>query len=98
MYSVDTTSQFEHSIKICKMRGKRIDDLWDVVAILMEEGCLPASFFPHQLTGRYAGLWECHIEDDWLLIWRQDDRQLTLLLTDTGTHLDLFGKKGINHE
>ena len=55
-------------------------------------------FFPHQLAGRYAGLWECHIEDDWLLIWRQDDRQLTLLLTDTGTHLDLFGKKGINHE
>ena len=93
MYSVDTTSQFEKSVKICKMRGKRIQDLWDVVAILVEDGHLPEAYSPHVLTGRYAGLWECHIEEDWLLVWRQDDRQLTLLLTDTGTHDDLFGKK-----
>lgn len=94
MYSVGTTSQFEKSVKICKQRGKRIQDLWDVVAILMEYGYLPEEFDPHSLTDEYAGLWECHIEDDWLLVWRQNDKQLTLLLTDTGSHEDLFGKKG----
>ncbi|MBR4547831.1 MAG: type II toxin-antitoxin system YafQ family toxin [Paludibacteraceae bacterium] len=93
MYSVGTTAQFEKSVKICKMRGKRIQDLWDVVAILVEEGCLPEAYSPHMLSGVYAGLWECHIEEDWLLVWRQNDKQLTLLLTDTGTHEDLFGKK-----
>ncbi len=35
---------------------------------------------------------ECHIQPDWLLVWQQDDEQLTLLLIDTGTHSDLFGK------
>ena len=94
MYKVDTTSQFEKSVKICKMRGKCLQNLWDVVAILMEDGCLPDEFSPHVLTGVYAGLWECHIEDDWLLVWRQDDKRLTLLLTDTGTHDYLFGKQG----
>ncbi len=94
MYSVDTTNQLEKSLKECKRQGKRIDNLWEVVAILMEDGCLPAEFKPHMLTEELAGLWECHIEDDWLLIWRQDDRKLTLLLTDTGTHQYLFGKKG----
>ena len=94
MYSVDTTDQFERSVKDCTRNGKRMEDLWDVVAILMEDGCLPAEFKPHMLHDKYAGCWECHIEDDWLLIWRQNDKQLTLLLTDTGTHTYLFGKKG----
>jgi len=58
-------------------------------------GWLPACRVqPHMLHDKYAGCWECHIEDDWLLIWRQNDKQLTLLLTDTGTHTYLFGKKG----
>ena len=35
-------------------------------------------------------LWECHIQGDWLLIWSQDDTELILLFTDTGTHSDLF--------
>lgn len=98
MYSVDTTARFERSVRECKRQGKRIEDLWDVVAILMEDGCLPAEFKPHVLTEEFAGLWECHIEDDWLLIWRQNDKQLTLLLTDTGSHEYLFGKKGEKNE
>lgn len=42
------------------------------------------------LIGKYAGLWECHIQGDWLLIWSQDDTELILLFTDIGTHSDLF--------
>ena len=40
--------------------------------------------------GKYTGCWECHLEPDWLLIWRQNDYALELILVDTGTHSDLF--------
>ena len=35
--------------------------------------------------------WECHIEPDWLLVWEQNDTELTLLMIETGTHSDIFG-------
>ena len=67
--------------------------LWDAVRILMDEGSLPDSYSPHQLHSQLAGYWECHIEDDWLLIWKQNDRNLTLVLTNLGSHEELFHKK-----
>ena len=45
---------------------------------------------PHKLSVSYEGLWECHIKGDWLLIWQQNDTELILIMTDTGTHADLF--------
>ena len=59
----------------------------------MEEGKLPDYYNPHLLHDEYAGYWECHIEDDWLLVWKQNDRKLTLVLTNTGSHEELFRKK-----
>lgn len=58
--------------------------------MLKETGKLPAQYKPHKLSGNYAGLWECHIKPDCLLVWLQDDNKLTLILTNTGTHSDLF--------
>ena len=89
-YIVHTTSKFEKDIKRCKKRGLDINLLLDVVEILQEKGTLPAKYRPHKLSGKYSGLWECHIQSDWLLIWAQNDNELTLLLTNTGTHSDLF--------
>ena len=43
----------------------------------------------HQLTGNMAPLWECHIENDWLLVW--DENETTVTLMQTGTHGDIFG-------
>ncbi|WP_455992874.1 type II toxin-antitoxin system RelE/ParE family toxin, partial [Prevotella sp.] len=59
--------------------------------ILVEKGSLPQNYKPHKLSGKYRGLWECHLQPDWLLIWFQDDDKLILQLIDTGTHSDLFG-------
>lgn len=67
--------------------------LRDVVDLLSEDGVLPDEYDSHLLHEEYAGLWECHIEEDWLLVWRQNDNKLTLLLTNTGSHEDLFSKK-----
>jgi len=49
------------------------------------------NYRPHKLSGEYDNCWECHIKSDWLLIWEQNDTELTLLFTGTGTHSDLFG-------
>ncbi|MDD6553918.1 MAG: type II toxin-antitoxin system YafQ family toxin [Prevotellaceae bacterium] len=56
----------------------------------METGKLPAKYHPHILKGIYHDIWECHLEPDWLLLWKQDEEELVLLLVDTGSHSDLF--------
>ena len=44
----------------------------------------------HILTGIWSGYHECHIQPNWLLIYKIDNNQLILTLTRTGTHSDLF--------
>ena len=63
----------------------------EVVTLLAETGTLPSRYRPHKLTGDWQGFWECHIQPNWLLIWEQHEKELVLILTDTGTHSDLFG-------
>ncbi|MEE3448071.1 MAG: type II toxin-antitoxin system YafQ family toxin [Bacteroidales bacterium] len=58
--------------------------------MLSETGSLPSKYRPHILHGTYEGYWECHIQSDWLLVWDQNDTDLVLLMTDTGTHSDIF--------
>ncbi len=94
MYTIRTTQAFDKDVKRCKKKGCNMYLLREVVDLLEENGCVPESYKPHMLHNEYAGLWECHIEENWLLVWRQNDRQLTLLLTNTGSHQYLFGKKG----
>ena len=93
MYIIRTTQEFDRDVKLCKKAGRNMHLLREVVDMLSEDGCLPESYKPHMLHDKYVGLWECHIEENWLLVWRQNDNKLTLLLTNTGTHEDLFGKK-----
>lgn len=61
-----------------------------VLSLLINDGHLPPQYRPHKLSSKFNYSWECHINSDWLLLWQQDDRELTLLLIDTGTHSDLF--------
>lgn len=68
-----------------------MDELENVVNILLSEGCLPAKYRPHKLSGELNDIWECHIRTDWLLLWKQDDESLIMLMTNTGTHADIFG-------
>lgn len=90
MYEVIYTGQFKRSFKKCIKRGLNVKTFTDALDILQEKGSLPHEYRPHKLTGQYSGCWECHLEPDWLLIWRQDDVVLELILVDTGTHSDLF--------
>jgi len=89
-YSVDVTNQFKKDFVACYYRGLNPKLLVTAVEILATEGKLPQEYKPHPLRGNYEGFMECHIQPDWLLVWKQEDNNLTLLLTNTGTHSDLF--------
>ena len=52
----------------------------------------PPKYQDHALAGDYRGHRECHIQPDWLLIYKINDRELLLTLTRTGTHSELFDK------
>lgn len=89
-YRIIPSKRFQKDLKRCEKRGYNMELLKIVIGLLADSGELPATYRPHKLSGDYSGCWECHIKNDWLLIWEQDDMQLTLLFTGTGTHSDLF--------
>ena len=90
MYEIKYTNRFKKDVKRCQKRGLDLKLLRDVVDILATTGSLPPKYKAHPLSGNYKNRMECHIQPDWLLIWMQNDKELVLLFTETGTHSDLF--------
>ena len=91
-YRVRVSNQFKKQYKICIRRGLDVELIDTAMRILSEKGKLPQVYRPHKLKGKHKDIWECHIEPDWLMIWEQNDTELTLLFLETGTHADLFNK------
>ncbi len=91
-YSVKLTNQFKKDYKLAMKRGLKIELLDEIVVLLAMGEPLPERNRDHALTGNWIGHRECHIQPDWLLIYRIEDDVLVLNLTRTGTHSDLFGK------
>jgi mRNA interferase YafQ len=89
MRRVAQRRRFRDDLKRQKRRGKDIGDLIAAVELLADDGTLPSAYRPHKLSGAWSGVWECHIEPDWLLIYVVTD--VEVLLIRTGTHADLFG-------
>ncbi len=90
MYSINYTNRFKKDLRRCQRRGLNIQLIMDAVSILERDGVLPEKYKAHKLKGNRQDQWECHIEPNWLMVWEQDDEQLTLLFLETGTHSDLF--------
>ena len=88
MRRIAQRKQFRDDLKRQKRRGKNIDDIIAAVELLAEQGALPSAYRSHKLSGEWSGVWECHIEPDWLLIYIVTDDEV--LLIRTGTHADLF--------
>ena len=91
-YTIKTTGQFKKDFKLAMKRGLKIDLLEAVIRALARGESLPDRNKDHALTGNWVGHRECHIQPDWLLVYRIEDDVLVLTLTRTGTHSDLFGK------
>ena len=84
------TSRFKKDYKLCMKRHLDMDLIDDVIRILARGETLPAVYKDHALSGDWSGYRECHIQPDWLLIYRSEDDVLVLTLARTGTHSDLF--------
>ncbi len=90
MLKIQYQAKFKKDYKKIIKRGYNPEDFKTVVKILVSGNPLPKKYRDHDLSGNYIGFRECHINPDWLLIYRIDNDILTLTLVRTGTHSDLF--------
>ena len=90
-YRVFKAKRFRKSLKKMIRRGKDINKINDVILKLAMGESLPPQYRDHALSGDLEGLRDCHIENDWVLLYfYTTNGELILTLTDTGTHADLF--------
>ena len=89
-YQIEMSTRFKKDYKLAQKRGYNMNLLKEVIDILANGEQLPGKYLDHPLSGDYRGSRECHIEPDWLLIYRIEKDLLVLGLTRTGTHSDLF--------
>jgi mRNA interferase YafQ len=86
------TAQFKKDYKLALKRGLDINLLDDIIRLLAKGESLPEKNRDHMLSGSWAGHRECHIQSDWLLVYRMENDVLLLILSRTGSHSDLFSK------
>jgi len=90
MLKVRYSTKFKKDFKVIVKRGYDISLFEEVLNLLREEKPLPEKYSDHALKGDYIGHRECHITPDWLLIYKKENDMITLSLTRTGSHSDLF--------
>ncbi len=90
MYRPVYTRQFERDLKLAVRRGKDLDKFKIIARSLLAGQLLDPIHRDHRLAGNYAGRRDCHIESDWLLIYKIEDERL--IFERMGTHSDLFKK------
>ena len=90
MLKVVLSNRFRKDLKLARKRNLNLDLLRTVVNVLACGEELGKQYRDHDLTGNYAGFRECHVQPDWLLIYRIEQDELELFLFRTGSHSDLF--------
>lgn len=91
-YELEYGGKFLKDLKLAKRRGLDLSQLRTVIDMLQDEIPLPPKYRDHLLTGDYKGFCECHINSDWLLIYKKKEAIQVISLYRTGTHSDLFKK------
>ena len=95
VFEVQMTNKFKKSIDLSYARNFNLQLLLEVIELLAKNKKLSKKYYPHELKGQYKGVFECHINPDWLLMWEEDKNKLVLLLLNTATHADFTGKKRV---
>lgn len=88
MRNIFQTSQFKKDFKGIKSRGKDLEKLKSVVKVILAGEPMEERHHDHPLSGKWTGSRDCHVEPDWVLIYRIDGD--CLYLERTGSHSDLF--------
>ncbi|PID84210.1 type II toxin-antitoxin system mRNA interferase toxin, RelE/StbE family [Candidatus Gracilibacteria bacterium] len=89
MRTIQQSRVFRKNLKKAKSRGKDLTKLVRVIELLQKDAKLPPYLRDHALGGEFIGFRDCHIEPDWVLIYKKEGNTL-LLLYMTGSHADLF--------
>ncbi|MCC8079771.1 MAG: type II toxin-antitoxin system YafQ family toxin [Oscillospiraceae bacterium] len=89
-YEVRFTTQFKSDLKLAKKQNKDLERLFAVVENLANDVPLDPKYRDHALTGNYISYRECHVEPDWLLVYKKSADILVLLLYRVGSHSNLF--------
>lgn len=89
-YELEYGGKFLKDLKLAKRRGLNMKALSDITDLLQAGLSLPEQCRDHLLTGNYKGYRECHINPDWLLIYKKKETIKVVSLYRTGTHSDLF--------
>lgn len=84
------TRQFEKDVKRAKKQGKNLEKFKIIARTLLDEQPLDPIHRDHRLVGAYAGRRECHMESDWLLIYKMEPPRL--VFERMGSHSELFKK------
>lgn len=82
------TKQFSKDIKKMQKRGKDMEKIKKLLSLLIENKPLDLAYKDHKLTGNFEGRRDCHVEPDWILIYKLDKENI--VFERTGTHADLF--------
>jgi mRNA interferase YafQ len=91
MLTPSYTKQFEKDLKLMMKRGKSAQKIKDVIELLVGEKPLLARHRDHKLVGNYKDRRDCHVEPDWVLIYKPEPENGRIIFERTGTHSDLFG-------
>ena len=90
VYTPVYTRQFEKDLKLAKRRGKNLEKFKIIARTLLGDQPLDPIHRDHRLVGNYVGRRDCHIESDWVLIYKIQNN--LLIFERMGTHSDLFKK------
>ena len=80
------TNQFKKDLRLMEKRCKNMDKIYEVMTLLIWGEPLPERCREHKLSGDYEGLTDCHIESDWVMLYRKSDEKIVFYYT--GTHSD----------
>jgi mRNA interferase YafQ len=84
--------QFDRDLKRLQRSGHHdIEKLKEIVRLLIDEHPLQIKHRDHSLTGKFKGRRECHIEPDWLLVYKVNMKAKVIVFERTGSHSDIFG-------
>ena len=88
MLEIIYTNQFKRDVKLMQRCKKSTEKLKVVIVLLSQNKLLEDKYKDHVLIGNYKGRRECHVEPDWLLVYKLQEE--SIIFERTGTHADLF--------
>ena len=91
MYTLFLSKKFKKSLLKIRQHKKFNKGAFDiVVGMLLAGKKLPRKYSEHKLSGIYHGCFECHVQNDILLIYYFHKKECILYAVDIGTHSELF--------